>query len=237
MTALKRMREARGISRRQISEQCGINLRSLQDYEQGHKDISRANGALLYKLALALGCHIEEILDPYLLLEAKSIEEGPGADKAAPKSVMKKPAPDQAAPNFMMEMQDSFPETWDFIWEKPAPDRAGRAGQSSGKRNGIQAEYETGNPLRERLLESCFYSERYRLCGRWAEVGGSLVIVFAYGGEIVKIPFPGLVTDQTMPWLPGAAVMLMEDYVEDMLFMQVSRKAMEKSSAEAWDEW
>ena len=66
MTALKKLREAAGLTRREVSEQSGINLRSLQDYEQGHKSIARANGELLFKLSLVLGCTLEDLLTPYL---------------------------------------------------------------------------------------------------------------------------------------------------------------------------
>lgn len=66
---LRELRELRGLTRREVSELTGINLRSLQDYEQGHKDITRAKGELLYRLSLALGCSIEDILSDYLLDE------------------------------------------------------------------------------------------------------------------------------------------------------------------------
>lgn len=34
---LKELREERGFSRRKLAERSGVNLRSIQDYEQGHK--------------------------------------------------------------------------------------------------------------------------------------------------------------------------------------------------------
>lgn len=89
MTALKGMREASGLSRRDISRQCGINLRSLQDYEQGHKNIAHAKGELLYKLSLALGCTMEELLTPYILPQP-SLKEGLGESRELRKQVPEK---------------------------------------------------------------------------------------------------------------------------------------------------
>lgn len=56
------IRELRGLSRKEVAELSGINLRSLQDYEQGHKDISSAKADTLYRLSLTLDCSMEELL-------------------------------------------------------------------------------------------------------------------------------------------------------------------------------
>lgn len=64
---LMQIRKERGFSRKELAERSGINLRSLQDYEQGHKNISSAKGETLYRLSLALGCRMEELLDKNLL--------------------------------------------------------------------------------------------------------------------------------------------------------------------------
>lgn len=42
--------------------QTGINFRSLQDYEQGHKKLTSANGDILLRLSTVLGCSAEELL-------------------------------------------------------------------------------------------------------------------------------------------------------------------------------
>lgn len=60
--ALKELREMSGLSRKELAERSGVNLRSIQDYEQGHKDISRAKGETLYRLSLAIGCTVEQLL-------------------------------------------------------------------------------------------------------------------------------------------------------------------------------
>lgn len=59
---LKNIRESKGLSRKEVSELSGINFRSLQDYEQGHKNIASAKGETLYWLSLTLGCTMEEIV-------------------------------------------------------------------------------------------------------------------------------------------------------------------------------
>lgn len=63
VSSLKIIREKKGLSRKEVSERSGVNLRSLQDYEQGHKDIASAKGETLYRLSLALGCTMEALLD------------------------------------------------------------------------------------------------------------------------------------------------------------------------------
>lgn len=63
ISALQQIREMRGLTRRELAEKSGVNYRSLQDYEQGHKEIASAKGDTLYRLSLALGCTIENILE------------------------------------------------------------------------------------------------------------------------------------------------------------------------------
>lgn len=61
-SSVKRIRQSKGLSRKELAERSGINFRSLQDYEQGHKDIASAKAETLYRLSLALGCGMEELL-------------------------------------------------------------------------------------------------------------------------------------------------------------------------------
>lgn len=60
---LKEMRIKCGYSQAELAELSGINFRSLQDYEQGHKPISSAKGETLYRLSHVLGYSIEDILN------------------------------------------------------------------------------------------------------------------------------------------------------------------------------
>ena len=62
-TNLKRIRTAYGCSQRELSEMSGVNLRSIQMYEQRNKDINKAQSDSLYYLAKALGCKMEDLLE------------------------------------------------------------------------------------------------------------------------------------------------------------------------------
>ena len=59
---LQRIRKLRGITRRELAERSGVNFRSIQDYEQGHKRLTSTSGDTLLRLAATLGCQIEELL-------------------------------------------------------------------------------------------------------------------------------------------------------------------------------
>ena len=70
MSNLKETRKAKGFSQKQLSEASGVNLRILQYYEQGYKDINKAEAFTLYKLARALECTIEDLLEfDYLIMD------------------------------------------------------------------------------------------------------------------------------------------------------------------------
>ena len=63
MSNLKDMRLKRGYSQSKLSELSGVNLRVLQSYEQGVRDINLAQANMVYKLAQALECNMEELLE------------------------------------------------------------------------------------------------------------------------------------------------------------------------------
>ena len=63
MSNLKRIRQSLGMSQNQLSEISGVNVRMIQHYEQGFKDITKAQGITLYKLARALNCQIENLIE------------------------------------------------------------------------------------------------------------------------------------------------------------------------------
>ena len=62
-TKLKRVREAAGLSQSELAAKSGVSLRSIQMYEQRNNDIDKAQGHTLYKLSIALGCEIEDLLE------------------------------------------------------------------------------------------------------------------------------------------------------------------------------
>lgn len=59
---LKELRQRRNMSQKELANMCGVNFRSLQDYEQGHKKLTSANGDVLLRLSTVLGCSITELL-------------------------------------------------------------------------------------------------------------------------------------------------------------------------------
>lgn len=59
---LKQFRVKSGLSQNELANISGVNLRSLQDYEQGHKLLSSAKGETLLRLGRTLGVSIEELL-------------------------------------------------------------------------------------------------------------------------------------------------------------------------------
>ena len=63
MSELKKYRQDKSLSQSQLANLSGVSVRMIQHYEQGQKDINKANGETLYRLAYALGVPIEAIID------------------------------------------------------------------------------------------------------------------------------------------------------------------------------
>lgn len=68
MSNLKELRLKAELSQAALSEASGVNVRMIQYYEQGVKDLNKANGETLYKLARSLGCTMEDLLDKSRIL-------------------------------------------------------------------------------------------------------------------------------------------------------------------------
>lgn len=62
MTNLKECRKSRGVSQSELAKQAGVNLRTLQDYEQGRKPLGQAAAVTVHKIAKALGVTVEELI-------------------------------------------------------------------------------------------------------------------------------------------------------------------------------
>lgn len=60
---LKTIRESRGLSQSELAKLSGVNLRSIQLYEQKVNDIDKAQVGTVYKLSRVLGCTVEELLE------------------------------------------------------------------------------------------------------------------------------------------------------------------------------
>lgn len=62
MNRLKELREAKGWTQKQLAEASGVNLRMVQYYEQGRKDLGKAKITTVVRLATALGCNLAELV-------------------------------------------------------------------------------------------------------------------------------------------------------------------------------
>lgn len=63
MTKLKFRRQKLGLSQAQLAQKTGINIRTLQCYEQGAKSIDHAKLNTILKLSIVLKCDMSEILE------------------------------------------------------------------------------------------------------------------------------------------------------------------------------
>lgn len=63
MSNLKKIRDATGLSQSKLAEASGVSPRMIQYYEQGVKDINKAQAITLYKISQALNCKIEDLLE------------------------------------------------------------------------------------------------------------------------------------------------------------------------------
>lgn len=62
-TNLKRKRMEAGVSQKELADICGVPVRTIQEYEQGRKNINKAQVESLVMLAQALCCDIKDLLE------------------------------------------------------------------------------------------------------------------------------------------------------------------------------
>lgn len=156
--SLREIRKNRKITQRELAQKSGVNFRSLQDYEQGHKKLTSASGDSLLRLATVLGCSMEELLMP-----------------------------------------DEFEG----------------------------AELLQGNTVEPSVIQSQrIYCEKYSTAGRFVCCENKLSVLFYYEGQPCWIPFRAHFTEKFLPFLVDAAVLMMEDKIEEIIF--------EKNQIEWW---
>lgn len=68
-TNLQYRRNLQRLTQKRLAERSGVNVRIIQHYEQGFRDINKAEAMTVYKLSEALGCGVKDILE----LEEKEI--------------------------------------------------------------------------------------------------------------------------------------------------------------------
>jgi transcriptional regulator with XRE-family HTH domain len=60
---LKKMRIRKGFTQDNLSELSGVNIKSIASYEQNDNKFNTASVSTVFKLANALGCEIEDLLN------------------------------------------------------------------------------------------------------------------------------------------------------------------------------
>ena len=63
MKNLQRIRKEKGFSQSKLAELSNVNLRMVQKYENGEKDINKASALTVYQLAKALDVTVEDLLE------------------------------------------------------------------------------------------------------------------------------------------------------------------------------
>lgn len=69
-TKLKQYRQRAGLSQSQLAEESGVPLRTIQQYEQRQKNINMARAEYVIRLAKALYCEPEELLEKIVPLQS-----------------------------------------------------------------------------------------------------------------------------------------------------------------------
>lgn len=62
MNKLKEIRMSKGLSQSKLADLAGINVRTLQHYEQGSKDFDHAKIETIFSICNVLGCKLSDII-------------------------------------------------------------------------------------------------------------------------------------------------------------------------------
>ena len=63
MNKLKQHREAADLTQAELAKLTGISVRVIQNYEQGTRPLNGARAITVYKIAKALGCEMENLVE------------------------------------------------------------------------------------------------------------------------------------------------------------------------------
>lgn len=63
LSKLQRIRKMRGLTQRQLAEQCNISIKTVQAYEQGTRKLEKANKNTILKICEVLKCKISDIIE------------------------------------------------------------------------------------------------------------------------------------------------------------------------------
>lgn len=59
---LKEMRSKMNLTQAELSQKARVSLRMIQKYEQGEKDLNKAQGITIYRLSKVLKCRMEDLI-------------------------------------------------------------------------------------------------------------------------------------------------------------------------------
>ena len=62
MTKLEQIRKNQKMTRKELAEKSGINIRTIESYEQKRRNLKNAKMETLIKLSNALKCKIEDLI-------------------------------------------------------------------------------------------------------------------------------------------------------------------------------
>ncbi len=63
MSKLQAIRKAKGLTQKELAERINVTKQAIQSYEQGWRNINKAEFSILLKLCNTLECKLTDILD------------------------------------------------------------------------------------------------------------------------------------------------------------------------------
>lgn len=62
-TKLRKIKESKNLTAKDIAASAGINITRFQQYEYGYRSINKAEALVVYRITKAIGCEMSDILE------------------------------------------------------------------------------------------------------------------------------------------------------------------------------